>query len=62
MPGHRHLFIPGPTNVPQAVRQAMDIGMEDHRSPEFPAFAIPLLQDLKRVFKTTTGTPSKFGE
>ena len=60
MPGQRHLFIPGPTNVPQAVRQAMDVAMEDHRSPEFPGFVLPLLQDLKRVFKTTTGTTFVF--
>jgi alanine-glyoxylate transaminase/serine-glyoxylate transaminase/serine-pyruvate transaminase len=60
MPGQRHLFIPGPTNVPQAVRQAMDIAMEDHRSPEFPGFVLPLLQDLKRVFKTAQGTTFVF--
>ena len=29
MPGIKGLFIPGPTNVPQAVRVAMDISMED---------------------------------
>jgi alanine-glyoxylate transaminase/serine-glyoxylate transaminase/serine-pyruvate transaminase len=60
MSGHRHLFIPGPTNVPQQVRQAMDIAMEDHRSPDFPGFVLPLLQDLKRVFKTTSGTTFVF--
>jgi alanine-glyoxylate transaminase / serine-glyoxylate transaminase / serine-pyruvate transaminase len=60
MSGHRHLFIPGPTNVPQQVRQAMDIAMEDHRSPEMPGFVLPLLQDLKRVFKTTQGTTFVF--
>ena len=49
------LFIPGPTNVPEPVRQAMNIPMEDMRAPDFPAFTLPLFEDLKRVFKTTSG-------
>ena len=49
------LFIPGPTNVPEPVRQAMNIPMEDMRAPDFPAFTLPLFADLKRVFKTATG-------
>jgi len=56
MSGQRHLFIPGPTNIPQSVRSAMDVPQEDQRSPDFPGFVLPLLQDLKRVFKTTAGT------
>ena len=52
MPGHRGLFIPGPTNVPQAVRLAMDISMEDQRAPDLPAFTLPLFADVKKVFKT----------
>lgn len=55
MPGTRGLFIPGPTNVPQAVRLAMDIAMEDQRAPDLPAFTLPLFADLKKIFKTTTG-------
>jgi alanine-glyoxylate transaminase/serine-glyoxylate transaminase/serine-pyruvate transaminase len=50
-----HLFIPGPTNVPEAVRQAMDIRMEDMRSAEFPKFTLPLFEDLKKAFKLTRG-------
>lgn len=42
MPGSKGLFIPGPTNVPQAARLAMDIAMEDHRSLEHPALTLPL--------------------
>ena len=34
MPGHNHLFIPGPTNIPEQVRQAMNLPMEDMRSPK----------------------------
>jgi alanine-glyoxylate transaminase/serine-glyoxylate transaminase/serine-pyruvate transaminase len=52
MPGQKGLFIPGPTNVPQAVRLAMDIGMEDQRSPDFPSFTLPLFEDVKKIFKT----------
>ncbi|HKZ96043.1 MAG TPA: aminotransferase class V-fold PLP-dependent enzyme [Hyphomicrobiaceae bacterium] len=50
-----HLFIPGPTNIPEAVRSAMDIRMEDMRSPEFPKFTLPLFEDLKKVFKMRDG-------
>ena len=52
MSGLHGLFIPGPTNLPFAVRQAMDVPLEDQRAPDFPAFTLPLLRDLKRVFKT----------
>jgi alanine-glyoxylate transaminase/serine-glyoxylate transaminase/serine-pyruvate transaminase len=55
MPGFHGLFTPGPTNMPFGVRQAMDIALEDQRSPEFPAFTLPLFRDLKRVFKTERG-------
>jgi alanine-glyoxylate transaminase / serine-glyoxylate transaminase / serine-pyruvate transaminase len=55
MPGLRGLFIPGPTNVPQAVRLAMDIAMEDQRAPDLPTFTLPLFEDVKKVFKTRTG-------
>lgn len=55
MPGVRGLFIPGPTNVPDAVRQALNIPMEDQRAPDLPAFTLPLFEDVKRVFKSRTG-------
>ncbi len=55
MPGTRGLFIPGPTNVPQAVRLAMDIAMEDQRAPDLPSFTLPLFEDVKKVFKSRTG-------
>jgi alanine-glyoxylate transaminase/serine-glyoxylate transaminase/serine-pyruvate transaminase len=56
MPGRKFLAIPGPTNVPERVRQAMAIPMEDQRSPDLPAFTLPLFEDLKRVFKTRDGS------
>ncbi len=55
MPGRNALFIPGPTNVPERVRQALNIPMEDQRAPDFPDFVRPLLADLKRVFRTESG-------
>ena len=55
MAGTRGLFIPGPTNVPQRVRLAMDIAMEDQRAPDLPEFTLPLFEDVKKIFKTKDG-------
>ena len=55
MSGFHGLFIPGPTNMPFAVRQAMDVALEDQRAPDFPAFTLPLFRDLKKVFRTEKG-------
>lgn len=52
----KHLFIPGPTNVPDRIRRAMNLAMEDIRAPDFPELVLPLFQDLKPVFRTTDGT------
>ncbi|HTO84001.1 MAG TPA: aminotransferase class V-fold PLP-dependent enzyme [Methylomirabilota bacterium] len=56
MSGSNALFIPGPTNVPHRVRQAIDRPMEDQRAPDLPAFTLPLFRDLKTVFKTRSGS------
>ena len=53
--GYPGLFIPGPTNIPERVRQAMAVPLEDQRAPDFPAFTLPLLADLKKIFKTAGG-------
>jgi alanine-glyoxylate transaminase / serine-glyoxylate transaminase / serine-pyruvate transaminase len=55
MPGYNGLYVPGPTNMPFRIRQAMDVALEDHRASDFPQFALPLLADLKKVFQTKTG-------
>lgn len=55
MNGQQHLFIPGPTNVPEQVRQAMNFPMEDMRSPDFGDFVHGLLGDLKKAFRTEQG-------
>lgn len=54
---HTGLFIPGPTNVPDPVRRAMNLPQEDMRAPDFPKLTLPLFADLKKVFKTQTGQP-----
>ena len=56
MIGYRTLAVPGPTNMPFRVRQAMDIALEDHRAPDLPEFTLPLFADLKKIFRTETGT------
>lgn len=55
MAGTKSLFVPGPTNVPDEIRRAIDVPMEDHRAPDLPAFTLPLFADLKKIFKTATG-------
>lgn len=53
--GINHLFIPGPTNVPEDVRMAMNVAMQDQRGPDFGALTLGILADLKAIFRTTTG-------
>jgi alanine-glyoxylate transaminase/serine-glyoxylate transaminase/serine-pyruvate transaminase len=55
MPGRNFLFIPGPTNVPERILNAMHISQEDMRAIDFPSFTIPLFQDVKKVFKSKDG-------
>ena len=55
MPGRNHLFIPGPTNIPDSVRRAMNVPMQDMRAPDFGEFILPLFEDLKTIFKTESG-------
>jgi alanine-glyoxylate transaminase/serine-glyoxylate transaminase/serine-pyruvate transaminase len=57
MAGRNFLFVPGPTNVPDRVLRAMTVSQEDHRSPTFPELTRAVLNGLKPVFKSTTGTP-----
>ena len=60
MAGRNFLFVPGPTNVPDRVLRAMHRPMEDHRSSDFPSLALPLFEDLKKIFKTGSGQPFIF--
>ncbi|HET9257387.1 MAG TPA: aminotransferase class V-fold PLP-dependent enzyme [Pseudonocardiaceae bacterium] len=53
--GVTHLFIPGPTNVPESVRRAMNVPMQDHRAPDFPDLTLPLFEDLRKIFAMRDG-------
>jgi alanine-glyoxylate transaminase/serine-glyoxylate transaminase/serine-pyruvate transaminase len=50
--GRQFLAIPGPTNVPLRVLQAMDRPPIDFTSPEFAALAEEVQHGLRKVFKT----------
>lgn len=58
--GQTHLFIPGPTNVPERVRRAMNVPMQDMRAPDFGELTLPLFAGLKRIYRTETGTVFMF--
>ena len=49
MPGRQHLFVPGPTQIPDRIIRAMARASEDHRSVSFPELTWPLLSDLARL-------------
>lgn len=53
--GATHLFVPGPTNVPEVVRRAMNVPMEDHRAPDFPDLVHEVMSGLKRVLQNRDG-------
>jgi len=55
MPGRNFLFIPGPTNVPRRIQNAINIEQEDMRAVDMPEFTKPLYEDMKKIFKTKTG-------
>lgn len=55
MPGRNFLFIPGPTNVPRRVQNAMNVEQEDMRAMDLPDFTKPLYEDMKKVFKMKDG-------
>ncbi len=51
-PGRHFLQLPGPTNTPLAVLQAMAKPTIDHRGPEFGALGLEVLAAIKPVFNT----------
>lgn len=53
--GYHSLFIPGPTNIPDRILNAMRIQQEDQRNLEIPDFTLPLYEDMKKVLKTKEG-------
>jgi alanine-glyoxylate transaminase/serine-glyoxylate transaminase/serine-pyruvate transaminase len=49
------VFIPGPTNIPERLRHAVNVPTIDHRSPSFGKIFAPLFPGVKRVLKVTKG-------
>ncbi len=47
------IFIPGPTNMPEAMRRAVDMPTMDHRSAGFADILHPAIDGVKQVLKTT---------
>ncbi|MDJ0630106.1 MAG: aminotransferase class V-fold PLP-dependent enzyme [Rhodobacter sp.] len=47
------VFIPGPTNMPDAIRKACDMATLDHRSSAFADIFGPAVAGVKQVLKTT---------
>lgn len=45
------VFIPGPTNIPDALRKACDMPTVDHRSPIFGDILHPAIAGVKKVMK-----------
>ena len=60
MQGQNPVFIPGPTNIPDRLRHAMNLQTLDHRAPDFVELLRPLRQNLRRVLKTETGEVATF--
>ena len=46
------VFIPGPTNMPEAIRQACYMPTIDHRSPLFGKILHPVLDGVRKVLKS----------
>lgn len=55
MSNQNPVFIPGPTNIPDRLRHAMNVQTQDHRAPDFVKTLAPVLRDTKKVFGTETG-------
>ena len=48
------VFIPGPTNIPEALRKACDMPTIDHRSPLFGSILHPARAGVRQVLKSTS--------
>ncbi len=48
------VFIPGPTNMPEHLRKAVDMPTLDHRSPLFGQILHPALEGVKKILKSET--------
>ena len=50
--GKHFLQLPGPSNVPDRILNAMSYPTIDHRGPEFSELAIECINGIKTIFKT----------
>ena len=50
------VFIPGPTNMPEAVRQACYMPTIDHRSPTFGKILHPCIEGVRNVLKSDSAS------
>lgn len=55
MSSQNPVFIPGPTNMPDRLRLAMQVQTQDHRALDFVETFGPVLRDTAKVFATTEG-------
>ena len=53
--GINHLYVPGPTNVPEAVRQSMNVPMQDMRAPDYGDLTLELFTGIKKVLRRDKG-------
>ncbi len=49
------VFIPGPTNIPEAIRKACDVPTLDHRSAAFGRLYRPAVEGVRRVLRMAEG-------
>ncbi|WP_112324111.1 L-aspartate--glyoxylate aminotransferase BhcA [Oceanibium sediminis] len=55
MTSQNPVFIPGPTNIPDALRKACDMATLDHRSPAFRAIFEPAVAGVRKVLGMEEG-------
>ena len=55
MSSQNPVFIPGPTNIPERLRHAVNVPTIDHRSADFTAIFRPLFPGVKEVLKMREG-------
>ena len=53
MSNQNPIFIPGPTNIPEELRRAVDYPSIDHRSADFADMFAPALAGVKRVVRSS---------
>jgi len=49
------VFIPGPTNIPDAIRKVCDMPTLDHRSAAFARLFRPAVDGVRRILKMAEG-------